>query len=153
MTDEERREFLVQFGNRVKKYRTQKGMTLEELANRMGYTSDNARSSAQKIEAGKNDLPASKIRMLAQVLEVPVGVLMGWDENWDAMHNPNGKLATEAELLDQIEEMYGSMTCALVPKFSKLDSIDQTKVLERTETLLEDEKYSAKEESSSGKAI
>ena len=53
MNLQDKKAFLEQFGNRVKQTRIEKGMTLEELANRIGYTTENARSSVQKIEAGK----------------------------------------------------------------------------------------------------
>ena len=61
MTDKEKQTFLKEFGCRVKQHRIEKEMSQEELANLVGYTSDNARSSIQKIESGKSDLPASKI--------------------------------------------------------------------------------------------
>lgn len=76
----EKEIFLREFGQRVKTARKNKGLTLEELANKMGYVSENARSSVQKIETGKSDLPASKIRKLADILEVSVGYLMGFDD-------------------------------------------------------------------------
>ena len=76
----EKEIFLREFGQRVKTARKNKGLTLEELANKMGYISENARSSVQKIETGKSDLPASKIRKLADILEVSAGYLMGFDD-------------------------------------------------------------------------
>ena len=78
MDSTEKAKFLEAFGSRVKKYRIEKELSQEALANLIGYTSDNARSSINKIEAGKSDLPASKIRLLAQALGVPIGGLMGW---------------------------------------------------------------------------
>lgn len=79
MTDN-KKEYLIDFGRRVKNLRLQQNMTLEELANKMGYTTDNARSSIQKIEAGKTDLPQSKIRLLANVLYTTPAYLMGWED-------------------------------------------------------------------------
>lgn len=76
----EKELFLKQFGERVKTCRINCGLTLEELANKIGYTSVNARSSVQKIEAGKSDLPASKIIKLATALGVSVSYLMGFEE-------------------------------------------------------------------------
>ena len=78
--NDEKEIFLKEFGQRVKTCRHKKGFTLEELANKIGYHSNNARSSVQKIESGKSDLPASKIRKLAEVLDVSIGYLMGFDE-------------------------------------------------------------------------
>ena len=83
MDSTEKAKFLEAFGSRVKKYRIEKELSQEALANLIGYTSDNARSSINKIEAGKSDLPASKIRLLAQALGVPIGSLMGWYDEFD----------------------------------------------------------------------
>ena len=152
MTNEERKEFLSAFGKRVKTLRLEAGMTLEEVASQMGYTTENSRSSVQKIEAGKSDLPASKIYRLSTIFKVPVGYLMGWYDEFDQQHNTE-KLQNEVKLIEQIEKEYGKPTMTAVQLFTKLDNIDQTKALERMETLLDDEKYSIQKESSEGKAI
>ena len=116
MTDKEKQTFLKEFGYRVKQHRIEKEMSQEELANLVGYTSDNARSSIQKIESGKSDLPASKIRILAEVLEIPVEKLMGWDhkkateedlQEWNEKYNPGGKLAAEVNILEEIQKQHG----------------------------------------------
>ena len=75
MTNEEKSDYLREFGGRVKQYRLQAGMSLDELARKCGYASENARSSIQKIEAGKADLPASKIKSLASALGVSISEL------------------------------------------------------------------------------
>lgn len=152
MTNEERKEFLSVFGKRVKALRLEAGMTLEEVAIQMGYTTENSRSSVQKIEAGKSDLPASKIYRLSTIFKVPIGYLMGWYDEFDQKHDTT-KLQCEVKLIEQIEKEYGKQTMTAVQLFTKLDEVDRTKAIERMETLLDDEKYSTKEESSSGKAI
>lgn len=53
------------FGENFKKLRLQSGMSQEELAKALGYTN---RSSINKIELGKNDLPRDKVARAAQVL-------------------------------------------------------------------------------------
>lgn len=54
-------------------------MSQEELANKVGYTSTNARSSINKIEKGKSDIPSSKIEIIAKALGVTPAYIMGWD--------------------------------------------------------------------------
>ncbi len=78
MTENEKQKILIAFGNRIRKLRTEKQMSQDELAKKSGYNSENARSSIQKIEAGKSDIPASKIKSLAKALDVPVSEIMGW---------------------------------------------------------------------------
>lgn len=55
------------FGQKVKTLRTARGMSQDELAQRLGYTN---RSSINKIELGKNDLPRNKVAQLAAILGV-----------------------------------------------------------------------------------
>lgn len=60
----------------IRNRRIELGMSQEELAQKMGYTS---RSTIAKIEAGKNDIPQSKIQAFAIALNTTPGRLMGWD--------------------------------------------------------------------------
>lgn len=62
----------------IKKRRTELNMTQEELAQKMGYS---GKSMIAKIEAGKVDLPQSKIMAFAAALNTTPSYLMGWDEN------------------------------------------------------------------------
>lgn len=58
----------------IKKFRLQKSMSQQDLANKTGYTD---RSSIAKIEKGEVDLPQSKIMLFAQALDVSEEELMG----------------------------------------------------------------------------
>lgn len=55
------------FGENLKQIRISKGVTQEELAKKLGYSS---RSSINKIEVGRSDMPRSKIEQAARVLGV-----------------------------------------------------------------------------------
>lgn len=71
MNESERKQYLIQFGSRVKKLRKNKGMTQLELAVKAGYA-DGANPSAtiSKIEHGQIDVTQSKCADLAFALEV-----------------------------------------------------------------------------------
>ena len=62
---------------RIKKRRTDLGMSQEELARRAGYTS---RSTIARIEHGEINLPQSKVIDIAQALRVTPSYLMGWED-------------------------------------------------------------------------
>ena len=62
-------------GNNILLLRKQLGWSQEELAKRMGYKS---KSTINKIELGKNDIPQSKIVQFAEVLGTTPAFLMGW---------------------------------------------------------------------------
>lgn len=61
----------------IRKLRKEHRLTQEELATRVGYTD---RSAIAKIEAGKVDLPQTKIALFAKALGVSPAALMGIDE-------------------------------------------------------------------------
>lgn len=61
---------------RIKARREELGLTQEDLAKRMGYKS---KSSINKIEMGKNDIPQSKVVAFAKALETTTAYLMGDD--------------------------------------------------------------------------
>lgn len=152
MNSTEKAKFLEAFGSRVKKYRIEKELSQEALANLIGYTSDNARSSINKIESGKSDLPASKIRLLAQALGVPIGKLMGWWDEFDESHDTK-EIQNEVNLIEQIELQHGKTASEAFGMYVQLDSDDQGEIRGEMKQMLKAEKYSAKEESSSGKAM
>lgn len=61
---------------RIKSRRQELGWTTDELAKRMGYKD---RSSISKIENGKADIPQSKVKEFAEVLDTSVSWLIGID--------------------------------------------------------------------------
>lgn len=55
------------YGENLRRIRQAKGMSQEELAKALGYTN---RSSINKIEIGRSNIPTDKIARMAEVLEV-----------------------------------------------------------------------------------
>lgn len=73
--------------NRIRLRRQELGWTTDELAKRMGYKD---RSSISKIESGKADIPQSKVKAFADVLDTTVSWLLGIDENTEKSEVPPG---------------------------------------------------------------
>lgn len=65
-------------GKKIQRRRKELGLTQEELATRMGYKS---KSTINKIELGKNDIPQSKIIRFAEALNTTPSYLMGWEDD------------------------------------------------------------------------
>ncbi len=65
-------------GNKIKQRRIELGMSQDELAKAMGYTS---RSTINKIEKDINDITQSKIIKFAEVLHTTQADLMSWDNS------------------------------------------------------------------------
>lgn len=63
--------------DRIKRRRLELGLTVEGLAQKMGYKD---KSSISKIENGKADIPQSKVIAFARALNTTTAYLMGVDE-------------------------------------------------------------------------
>lgn len=63
-------------GEKVKLKREELNLSQEELAEKMNYKS---KTSIHKIEVGITDLPLSKVKELAAVLDTTPAFLMGWE--------------------------------------------------------------------------
>lgn len=63
---------------KIKQRRIELGLTVEELANKMGYKD---KSSISKIENGKADIPTSKVIAFAKALETTTAYLLGVEDN------------------------------------------------------------------------
>jgi len=68
------------FGERVRARRIELGISQEELAKRLGYTS---RSTINKIENGTNDVVQTRVVDFARALQTTISYLMAWDETTD----------------------------------------------------------------------
>lgn len=66
----------MHIGERIKARRTELGWNQRDLAEKMGYKNH---SAVARAEAGKVDLPQSKIAQFAKVLGVKPAYLMGWE--------------------------------------------------------------------------
>lgn len=65
----------MHIGERIKARRIEIGMSMRELAEKMGYQNH---STISRIESGDVDLPQSKISQFAEILGTSPAYLMGW---------------------------------------------------------------------------
>lgn len=125
---EERKNYLIEFGERVRKARKAKGLTMEELAEMTGYTN---RSSIATIEKGRSDISHSKVLKIAEALEVSPFYLLfgeeGVEVNTESIENipeasKNLKLSDkELELLMNFRSMSGAEQDFLIKMTKKGD--------------------------------
>lgn len=110
---------LVEFGRRVHAIRIERGLTLQELADKCGYTS---RSTVGKLEKGKIDVSQTKIQAIAEALGVSPLDLMGYRQTFtvDAPIPP----ATAERLL------------AYAKRLSELQDGDRERVLDAFDGIL-----------------
>lgn len=67
----------MSIGEKIKERRIALNLSQRDLAEMMGYSNH---STIARIEAGKVDLPQSKIVQFAEVLKISIADLMGWNE-------------------------------------------------------------------------
>ena len=92
-------------GKNIRAARIAAGLTQEELAAKMGYKS---KSTINKIELGKNDIPQSKIKSFADVLGTTPSVLMGWEkmqQKNDTITDVIVRMRTDSEFLSVVEAL------------------------------------------------
>ena len=88
-------------GERIKARRKELKLSQRELSDRMGYSNH---STITRIEAGKVDLPQSRIAQFAQVLDVSVGYLMGWKQEPEELADVAAQVLLNPELLGMVEQ-------------------------------------------------
>lgn len=100
----------------IRKRRKELGMSQEELAKKVGYTS---RSTIARIENGEIDLSRNKILSFADALKTTPSELMGWSDDYDMdwthidqdfqfqirhYYDMIMKLSSDKELVDMVEQ-------------------------------------------------
>lgn len=106
--------FLLEFGQRIKELRISLEMSQAELATKVGYKD---KTAIAKVEAGKVDLPQSKIVKIAETLKTTAGYLMG-NEDADGNEIPS----TPSQLSDIDKE--------ILEVFSQLSDTDKKQALD-----------------------
>lgn len=88
-------------GARIAKRRKELGMSQEELAFKVGYTS---RSTINKIESSRGDITTKRATMLARALDCSVAYLMGNEE--EAVKNDKQGYYFSAETARAAQDMF-----------------------------------------------
>lgn len=124
-------------GTRVRRRREELGMSQEELAHRIGYKD---KTSIHKIESDKQQLRQTKIKAIADALETTTDYIMGWyDYEAEKVLVREEPISREPTVPDHALRL-----------FSQLDQIDQERIIERMETMLESDKYQKESLTSAG---
>ncbi len=134
-------------GQIIKMMREERGMTQETLAELMGYSH---KSSINKIELGKADLPQSKIVAFARIFNVSPCEILGYEPTaaseeqkqlWDEKLNAHQQLQTEVQVIEAIQKMFGKDSVKVLQLFNSLNKSGKTKAIETLEDLTAIQKY------------
>lgn len=125
-------------GQRIKQLRTKKGLSQEELAEKMGYKS---RSSINKIELGINDITQTIIKKLAIALDTTPGYIMGWvDEPEESTEDVN-------VARDEVTAPLRSDEKQLLNLYNSMNEEGKEKALERLEEMTALDRYKKRNQS------
>lgn len=105
--------------------------------------------------SGKVEPKQDKLSILGMALNVNEVWLMGYNvpAGRKELEKLEQQLQNEVVACELFEKCYGKEAFEAVKLFVQLDTLDQGKVIGKMELMLEDEKYSAKEGSSSEQAM
>lgn len=103
----------MEIGKRIKARREELGLSQDDLAKMVGYTS---RSSIAKVETNANGMVQSKVVAFAKALQTTPAYLMGWVDNEETEKKNDTitdiilKLRSDSELLNMVKNI-----CELSP--------------------------------------
>ncbi len=105
--------------------------------------------------SGKVEPKQDKLSILGLALNVNEVWLMGYDvpAGKEELTHLEQQSGDEGAVCEMFKQYYGREALEAISLFLKLDTLDQSKVIERMEVLLEAEKYSIKEESLNKRVI
>lgn len=95
-------------GIRIKQRREQLGLSQDELAKKLGYSS---RSTINKIEKEINDITQSKIVAFADALETTPAFLMGWEDEEGIEKQPYDEFDNIYKIATQKLPLLGEIAC------------------------------------------
>lgn len=127
-------ELLLILGQNIQYYRLQHGWSQVELAKRCGWSegaADSGKSTISRIEHGRSDIQASKIKTLAKVFGISPCDLLQVSE----------QVQNELKVCELFEKCYGGEAFKAVQQFLKLDDADRKTVTRMMTVMLADEKY------------
>lgn len=111
-------------GEKIKQRRLELQWSQRQLSDKMGYSNH---STITKIEAGKVDIPQSRIVQFAEVLGVSVAYLM----NWEQVQQKNSTLV-DLTIRMRSDEVF----CSIVEGLNKLDTVQLASVKQVVDAFL-----------------
>lgn len=122
-------------GDRIRKKRTDLGLSQTQLANKVGYTS---RSTVNKIESGARQPTAKDLPKIAEALDTTVDYLLNGIEIERVQLR---ELSEQSHLFDYVSKLYGSETSNAVHLFSQLTDFQKGKIIGMMENMINENTY------------
>lgn len=123
-------------GEKVKQIRKEKGLTQKALGELLSISEGMVR----QYELGIRNPKIETIEKIASALKISPFEIMGYSY-WDEKYNPDGKLAEEVKVIQQVEKEFGQDAFILLQYYSKLNEKGQKKAINDLADMTEIEKY------------
>lgn len=114
---------------RIKEMRTKTGLTLKEIAEKIGITE----ATAQRYESGLvNNIPYDRIEKLAEIFMVSPAYLMGWEEystaNTQLKQHPLLEIYDNLNSNGQKRLMDYAQDLSQLPQYKKCDTVSEQEI-------------------------
>lgn len=123
-------------GEKIKQIRKEKGLTQKALGELLSISEGMVR----QYELGIRNPKIETIEKIASALKISPFEIMGYSY-WDEKYNPDGKLAEEVKVIQQVEKEFGQDAFILLQYYSKLNEKGQKKAINDLADMTEIEKY------------
>ena len=140
---EQKTQWLIQFGQLIKKLRIERNWTQAELAEKCGYNTGTNKTMISAIEHGKVDIPVSKVRLFASAFDMTGGQLIDLIDDQEKYNIQ--------QVCDLFERCYGKESYQAVQMFLKLDHDDRQDIVDLMVSKLRRDKYNDSHEMKTSK--
>lgn len=123
-------------GEKIKQIRKEKGLTQKALGELLSISEGMVR----QYELGIRNPKIETIEKIASALKISPFEIMGYSY-WDEKYNPDGKLAEEVKVIQQVEKEFGQDAFILLQHYSKLNEKGQKKAINDLADMTEIKKY------------
>jgi len=97
MNKSDYRQFLIDLGNRIAKFRKEHNLTQDELAKKMGVQ----QSSIASYESGRRQIPITQLFFLSEILYVDIEDLLGLNKKI----NKPGPISRLEKMIKEIQKL------------------------------------------------
>lgn len=145
---------MSKFHLRLRELRQSRHLSQQALADYLKIS----KSSVNMYERGEREPGLDTLEAIADFFNVDIDYLTGKTseikvfDDWNKTHNTN-KLSQASSAYSAVNAAFGGQATDALHKFVQLDETDQQRVIERMDTMLEDDKYNISKESSEKKAM
>lgn len=120
----------MSMGDRIRYLRESRGMTQEELGEKIGVQ----KSAIRKYEKGEvENIKRSSIKTMCDLFNVSPSYLMGWDEDEEKVR----QIAEDTKFNEKIQKQYGKQAIELLQTFDALNLQGKNKAVDMITTLSE----------------